>query len=267
MRILMIGDVFGKAGRQALRAILPKLIDKHRVDFVVANVENLAGGRGVESRRLKEISSLGINVFTTGNHVWHNKDVFDFIDKEKALLRPANYPEPCPGRGYTIAESAAGTRVAVINMMGRTFQTALDCPFRKMDAILKELEGKTKIILVDFHAEATSEKVALSWYLDGRVSAVAGTHTHVQTADERILPQGTAAISDLGMTGPHDSVIGMRKEGILENFLSRRPVSFTAASGDARFNGALLEVDEHTGRAVKIERVSLKLEENGHAFG
>lgn len=262
MRILMIGDVFGKAGRQALRAFLPKLIDKERLDFVVANVENLAGGRGVDSRRLHEIASLGINAYTTGNHVWHNKEVFDFIDSDKTLLRPANYPEPCPGRGYALFESAAGTRVAVVNMMGRTFQAALDCPFRKMDAILAELDGRAKIVLVDFHAEATSEKVALSWYLDGRVSVVAGTHTHIQTADERILPNGTAAISDLGMTGPHDSVIGMRKEGILENFLTRRPVSFTAASGDARFHGAVIDVSETTGRASKIERVALKMEGN-----
>ncbi|RJO71921.1 MAG: TIGR00282 family metallophosphoesterase [Myxococcales bacterium] len=265
MRILFIGDVFSKAGRRAVSHFLPLLVRERGVDFVVANVENLSGGKGVDQERFREVLKCGVHVGTTGNHVWQNKDVFSFIDQEPRLVRPANFPEPNPGRGWTIQRSADGTPVAVINLVGRIFMAPNDCPFRRIDAVLAELDRQpepVRVRLLDFHAEATSEKQALSYYLDGRVSAVLGTHTHVQTADERILPRGTAAISDVGMTGPHDSVIGVVKETIIEHFYSGRPAGFTPAKRDARLHGALLEVNAATGRATAIERIALVMNED-----
>ncbi len=260
MRILVVGDVFGKAGRRTVQQIVPRLIREHDVDLVVANAENLCGGRGLSSKHLKVIWDAGVHVVTTGNHVWHNKEIYDFIDDDKRILRPANFPEPCPGRGITVVETANGTPVAVINLIGRMFMPPVDCPFQKVDALLDQLDPSIKIRLVDLHAEATSEKVAMAWYLDGRASLMAGTHTHIQTADERILPEGLAAITDLGMTGPYDSVIGMRKEAIIKQFLDRRPTAFVQANRGAMLCGVLLDVDAASGRAESIKRLAIPLE-------
>jgi metallophosphoesterase (TIGR00282 family) len=261
MKILMIGDVFGQGGRKAVKRALPKLVDENGIDLVIANAENLAGGHGLDRKRLHEMWDEGVHLCTTGNHVWQNKDIFEFIDSEPRLVRPANFPEPCPGRGFTVQKAPNGVMVVLINLLGRIFMQSLECPFKTMDRILERFGSEPKVILVDFHAEATSEKIALSWYLDGRVSAVVGTHTHVQTADERILPRGTGAITDLGMTGPHDSVIGMGKDAIIQQFLDRRPVRFTAAKNDLWFHGVLLDVDEKTGKTKAIRRIREHIEE------
>ncbi len=262
MRILMIGDVFGKAGRRAVREMLPRIVQERSVDFVVANVENLCGGKGVDAKRLQEMWTAGVHVATSGNHIWDKKDVYDFIDREPRLVRPANFPDPCPGRGFTVLKSpVSADLIGVVNLAGRAFMPPVDCPFRKIDDILDNMGSGVKIRLVDFHAETTSEKVAFSWKMDGRVTAVLGTHTHVQTADERILPRGTAAISDVGMTGPHDSVIGMEKERVIQRQVTGRPVAFQQAKNDIHLHAVLLDVDPGTGKAKKIERIQMVLEE------
>ncbi|RYD05399.1 hypothetical protein N752_08630 [Desulforamulus aquiferis] len=209
MRFLMIGDIVGNPGRRAIIDNLNYLRSELRVNFVIANGENAAGGHGITKDIAKQLFTAGIDVFTMGNHVWNKKEIIDYIDKEKRLLRPANYPPGTPGLGYNIYNSPCGNKIAVINISGRVFMQELDCPFRTISQILEEINGKAKIIVVDFHAEATSEKMAMGWFLDGKVSAICGTHTHVQTADERILPNGSAYITDIGMTGPRDSVIAL----------------------------------------------------------
>lgn len=261
MKILMIGDVFSQAGRKAVKQLVPGLVAEHRLDLVIANVENISGGHGVDKARIREMWEAGVHLCTTGNHVWQNREIFDFIDAEPRLLRPANFPDPCPGRGWTLHKTSGGVAVVLMNLMGRIFMQPLECPFRTADRILERLGSDLRVILVDFHAEATSEKVALGWYLDGRVSALVGTHTHVQTADERILPRGTATITDLGMTGPHDSVIGMEKDVIIQQFLDRRPTRFTAAKKDIWFHGVILDVDESSGKTRSIRRIRQSLEE------
>jgi len=254
MNILMVGDVFGEPGRTALLRLLPGLKREHRVDLTVVNVENAAGGFGVTPKICRDFLDHGVDVMTSGNHIWDRREIVEYIARENLLLRPANFPLGTPGTGH-VTVKAGPHRVAVINLMGRVFMGALDCPFRTADALVAELRRETPIILVDMHAEATSEVMALGWYLDGRVSAVVGTHRHVQTADERVLPGGTAYITDLGMTGPVDSVIGVDKDLILRRFLTQMPVKFEPAKGPAALCGALITVDPETGRASDIRRL------------
>jgi len=254
MRLLFVGDIIGKPGRQVLRRHLPRLVDEQRADYVVVNVENLAGGFGVTPDTLAELDDLPIHAMTTGNHVWDKKEVGELFVHEPRLLRPANYPDGNAGVGLHLGETAAGIPVATINLEGQVFMRQLDSPFRAADRLLAGLKPEVKVIFVDFHAEATSEKQALGLYLDGRVSAVIGTHTHVPTADERLLPKGTAFLTDAGMTGPYDGVIGFRADRVLERFLLQTPTSFEVAKRDVRLAAVLIDIDETTGRARSIER-------------
>jgi hypothetical protein len=260
MHIFFIGDIVGSPGRRAVEELLPKVVDRCLIDLVVANGENAAGGIGITPQVAEMLLNSGIDLLTSGNHIWKHKEILPYLEDTDRLLRPANYPPDTPGRGYTIIETAAGEKTAVINLEGRVFMSPLECPFRNMDSILAALPPDLKVILVDMHAEATSEKLAMGWYLDGRVSAVIGTHTHVQTADERILPGGTGYITDAGMTGPVNSVIGMKKEVILERFLTQRPQPFKVASQDIQLQGVVLDVDAK-GRCREITRVMMGLKE------
>ncbi|MEE9217468.1 MAG: TIGR00282 family metallophosphoesterase [Acidobacteriota bacterium] len=257
MRILFIGDLVGKPGRQILRAEIDRLVDRYRTDFVIANVENSAGGFGVTPEIAQEVLSAGVHCLTSGNHIWDRKEIGPYLEDEPRLLRPLNYPPPAQGRGTWVGETAAGVRVGVLNLMGRVFMTPLLCPFLSADEALRELHQQTRVIVVDFHAEATSEKIAMAWYLDGRASAVIGTHTHVQTADERVLPGGTACITDVGMTGSHDGIIGIERPLALQRFLTQRPVRFSTAMGNVHLKGALIDIDETSGRARSISRISI----------
>ena len=260
MNILFVGDVVGQPGRRALESALTKLIDRHRVDFVIVNIENAAGGFGLTAELFVELSKLPIDVFSSGNHIWDKKDIYDVLNSSDRLLRPANYPPGNPGRGWTVQTTAAGIPVGVLNLQGQVFMPAnADSPFRVADEELARA-GDVKVILVDMHAEATSEKMAIGWYLDGRVSAVIGTHTHVATADETIRPGGTAYLSDAGMTGAHEGVIGFSKDRIIEKFLSQTPRTFETAKKDIRLSGAVVGVDEETGKAQKIERVQVRVD-------
>ena len=256
MKIMMIGDVYGEPGRAALGKLLPRLRDQHQVDFTVVNVENAAGGFGVTQQIAESVLDLGVDVMTTGNHVWDKKEIMSYIVKENRLLRPANYPAGTPGAGY-ITVKAGPHRVTVINLMGRVFMHPIDCPFRKAESILEAAGSETPIRLVDFHCEATSESVAMGWWLDGKVSAVVGTHRHVQTADERVLPGGTAYITDLGMTGPTDGVIGVDRDQIVQRFLNQMPVRFETAKGPTALHGVVITVAPDTGRASAIERLRI----------
>lgn len=258
MKLLFVGDVFGKPGRRAVVNQLPRLIDRHGADFVIVNVENSAGGFGVTPDIMAEFAPLGIHCYTSGNHIWDKKEGIALLDRVPNLLRPANYPEGNPGKGMFVGETAAGIPVAVLNLEGRVFMSALESPFETADRLLKELDPKVKVIFVDFHAEATSEKQAMGFFLDGRVSAVIGTHTHVPTADERILPQGTAFQTDAGMTGPYESIIGVRVDRIVKRFLLQTPTPFEVAKQDVRLAGALVDIDETTGKARSIERVMIR---------
>lgn len=259
MNILFIGDIVGKPGRKAIKEVLPSLNKEFHISFTVANAENAAGGRGLNRDVLEELLAMEIDVLTMGNHVWDNKDIFNFIDDEMRLVRPINYPPPCPGQGYHIFTAGINQKVAVINAMGRVFMSPLDCPFRAVDEILDEISKKAEIILVDFHAEATSEKLAFAHYFDGRVTAVLGTHTHVQTSDERVLDGRTAYITDLGMTGPLDSILGMEKETVIQKIIYQRPVRLEVAKGPLQFQGVVISVDDNTGKATDINRISLHL--------
>ncbi len=254
MNILCIGDVYGEPGRRALAHWLPRLRAELEVDLVIANVENAAGGFGVTPALARGFLAAGVDVMTSGNHVWDRKDVVEYIAKENLLLRPANYPRGAPGVGSVVVKAGAA-RVGVLNLQGRTFMVPIDCPFARADEEVGRLRAETPVVIVDMHAEATSEKQAMGWYLDGRVSAVVGTHSHVQTADERILPGGTAYLTDLGITGPFDSVIGVRPELAIQRFLTGLPNRFEPARGRSRVQGALIRVDPQSGRAVAIERV------------
>jgi len=262
LNILFIGDIVGRAGRLALASRLNRLIDLNNVDLVVANGENAAAGFGLTPDIARELFDLGVDVITSGNHIWDKKEIYPWLDSQPKLLRPANYPDGAPGRGAGIFTTNAGTKVGVLNLEGRVFMNALECPFRKADVLVEELRRQTPVILVDFHAEATSEKVALGHYLDGRVSIVVGTHTHVQTADERVLPGGTAYISDAGMTGSRDAVIGIRKELAIERFLTQLPVRFEVAKRDVVLCGALFTVDEEAGYATGVERIFVEAGDN-----
>jgi metallophosphoesterase (TIGR00282 family) len=256
MRILFVGDVHGRPGRRILAARLPVLRRQHQADLVVANGENAAGGSGITAAVAAELFAVGVDVITGGNHTWQIRDAYELLDSDPRILRPANYPPGVPGRGSALVSTRAGVAVGVVNVMGRVFMGELDDPFRTARAECDRLRDRTPIIVVDFHAEATSEKQALAWYLDGSVSAVLGTHTHVQTADERILPGGTAYITDVGMTGPRDGIIGMDRARILERFLTQLPVRFEVAGGPAQLNAVVVDVDEATGRAREIRRVA-----------
>jgi len=261
MQILFIGDIVGRPGRRAVRELLPGLRKEYGVDLVIANAENAAAGFGITRDTVDELLECGIQLFTTGNHVWDKKEVLGFIDDYPNLLRPANYAEGCPGIGHAVVKTAAGIPVAVVNLAGRVFMHPADCPFRVAKSLVAGLRQQTPVIIVDVHAEATSEKQALGWFLDGEVSAVLGTHTHVQTADETILPGGTAYISDVGMTGPHNSVIGIEKEMIIDRFLTGMPCRFEVARGDVRLQGIVVGVDPQTGKAQSVRRINLRLKE------
>jgi 2',3'-cyclic-nucleotide 2'-phosphodiesterase len=259
MRILFIGDIVGKAGRQAVEGLLERCVADHQIDFTVANGENAAGGMGITPVIASEFLDLGIDVLTSGNHIWAKKEIMPFLDEEERLLRPANYPDRVPGRGAGIFRFGNGKKIGVLNIEGRVFMRNLECPFRVSEKEVEKLKEQTPVILVDFHAEATSEKVALAWFLNGKVSAVVGTHTHVQTADERILSGGTAYITDVGMTGPLASVIGIRRQIALERFLTQLPLKFDVATEEIELQGVILEVDEQTGKSRSIERVRVPL--------
>jgi hypothetical protein len=254
MRILFIGDIVGSPGRRAVEELVPRLVDRWLIDLVVANGENAAGGIGITPQVAEELLNQGIDLLTSGNHIWKHKEIVPYLQETDRLLRPANYPPGTPGVGHAIVETAAGLPAAIINLEGRVFMNPLECPFRTVDRVLSELPAHLKTIVVDVHAEATSEKLALGWYLDGRVSAVIGTHTHVQTADERLLPGGTGYITDAGMTGPVNSVIGMKKEIILERFLTQRPQPFKVAAANVQLHGVLLDI-QGDGRCRAITRV------------
>jgi len=250
LRILVIGDIIGKPGRKAVKEILPGLCDEHNIDLVVGNGENAAGGVGLTPSTAEELFDSGIDVITTGNHIWAYKEIIPYLDSELALLRPLNYPPMNPGRGYLLKNN-----VLIINLVGRVFMGHVDCPFRAMDQLLAEFEHKSIPIIVDFHAEATSEKVAMGRYLDGRVSAVLGTHTHVGTTDAHILAGGTAYVTDIGMVGPIDSVIGDDPDSVINRFLTQIPSRLSVGKGKVSFDAILVEVDEKTGKAVDIKRI------------
>jgi len=260
MKILFIGDIVGKPGRRAVRELLPWIVEEKRIDLVIANCENAAAGFGVTSEIVEELYGCHIDVLTSGNHIWDKKEIMDVVEGYEKLLRPANYPAGTPGRGSVVVATPGGIRVGVVNLAGRVFMNSLDCPFHTADREIEKIKSKARVIIVDMHAEATSEKIAMGWYLSGRVAAVLGTHTHVQTADERILPGDTAYITDVGMTGPFDSVIGIKKEVILQRFLLQIPNKFDVAKGDARLQGVTVEIDPD-GRAKGIERVNVSLKE------
>ncbi|MEN6465642.1 MAG: TIGR00282 family metallophosphoesterase [Syntrophaceae bacterium] len=262
MNILFIGDIMGKPGRRAVRELLPGLLESREIDLVIANCENAAGGFGVTRDIVEELFSDNIDVLTSGNHIWDKKEIESFIEDYRNLIRPANYPKGVRGFGSTITVGKSGTLVGVLNLMGRVFMRDIDCPFRAAQREIALLKERTKIVIVDFHAEATSEKQALGWFLDGEASAVLGTHTHVQTADERVLSKGTGFITDAGMTGPFDSIIGNEKSRVIERFLTGVPNKFEVARGDVFLQGVLLNIDPVTGLCAAIERINLKLDRN-----
>jgi hypothetical protein len=259
MKILFIGDIVGSPGREAVKKILPKLKEEHSLDFIIANAENASGGSGITLKVSEELFSSGVDVLTSGDHIWKKKEIFELINQDERILRPLNYPSGAPGRGSNIFKTKSGKKIGVINICGRVFMDSLESPFKTAMAAQEELIKETKIIIVDVHAEATSEKVALGWYLDGKVSAVLGTHTHIQTADEKILPMGTAYITDVGMAGPYDSVIGRKVDDVLTRFLTSIPVRFEVAEGNIQLHGVVLDIDDANGRAKSILRLQEKL--------
>ena len=261
MRILFIGDIVGKPGRQLVRTGLAAIISRHEVDFVIANAENSAAGSGITREIGDELLDLGIDVMTSGNHIWDKKEALSYIGAEPRLLRPANYPAGAPGNGSYLARSRDGVSVGVLNVMGRVFMLNIDDPFAVAVREIDALRQRARIVFVDFHAEATSEKIAMGWHLDGKVTAVVGTHTHVQTADERLLPKGTAYLTDVGMTGPHDSIIGVEIGPALGRFLTALPARFETAEGNPRLHAVVVETDPATGLAVDIERVSVGVDD------
>ncbi len=257
MKVLFIGDIFGEPGRRAVARAVPRLVAKHQIDVVIGNGENVAGGFGITPELAEELFEIGIAVITTGNHAWDKKEILDYIPREPRLLRPANYPEGVPGRGSYVLETPGGEQLAVLHLMGRAYMPTLDCPFQVAKKELANLKKRAAAVIVDMHAEATSEKMAMGYYLDGEVTAVVGTHTHVQTADEQILPRGTAYLTDIGMTGPLHSVIGVKKELAIEKFLTGMPRRFEVASGPAVFCAVLINLDARIGKALSIERIRL----------
>ncbi|MEA3487217.1 MAG: TIGR00282 family metallophosphoesterase [Thermodesulfobacteriota bacterium] len=260
MKVFFIGDIVGKPGRKAISTLLPGIVGQYGVDIVIANCENAAGGFGVTRKIVDELYHNEIDILTSGNHIWDKKEISNFIDDYETLLRPANYPEGTVGKGSVVIDTRLGISLGVLNLEGRVFMKPLDCPFRVAEREIEKLKHKTNIIIVDMHAEATSEKEALGWFLDGKVSTVLGTHTHVQTADERVLPHGTAYITDVGMTGSFDSVLGIKKEVALERFLTLLPNRFDIAKGDIWLQGVLIDIDNETGKGLSIERLSIGME-------
>jgi len=258
MHILFIGDIFASPGRHIVADHLRDIKETNRIDLAIANAENAAGGFGVTPSIAEELLSLGLDVLTSGNHIWDKKEIFDYLPRQPRLLRPANYPVDTPGHGFIVGCTARGIPYAVINLQGRVYMPDTDCPFRKADQILTEIDANVKVRFVDFHAEVTSEKMAMGWYLDGRVSAIVGTHTHIPTADTRILPGGSAYQTDVGMTGPYDSVIGVKKDLILQRFMTSLPFRMEAAKGTPELHSIIVEVDESTGRAVSIRRHTVR---------
>jgi 2',3'-cyclic-nucleotide 2'-phosphodiesterase len=255
MNLLFIGDVVGSPGRDMVKEYVPKIKEKYRPNFTIINGENAAGGRGITEKIYREFLGSGAQAVTLGNHSWDNKEIFEFIDSAKNMVRPANFPEGTPGKGLAFFK-VNDLEVAVINLQGRTFMPPLDCPFKKADELVEIAQERTPFIFVDFHAEATSEKQAMGWYLDGRVSAVVGTHTHVQTADSRILPGGTGYLTDVGMTGPYDGILGMEREAVITKFLTSLPVRFEVPkAGRTQLSGVYMELDRKTGKSKKIERI------------
>jgi metallophosphoesterase (TIGR00282 family) len=262
VKLLFIGDIVARTGRDLVKRAVRPLVRTHGIDLVIANGENATGGAGLTRASADEIFKAGVEVITGGNHTWDKREILEFIGKEPRIVRPANYPLGTPGRGSTVVQSASGVAVGVVNVMGRVFLSTIEDPFATSEREIAAVrEQGARVVLVDMHAEVTSEKIALSWFLDGRATAVIGTHTHVQTADERILPGGTACLTDAGMTGPHDGVIGMDRDGVIARFRTGLPVRFEPASGDPRLNGVIITADPHTGQATAIERLSIGLAE------
>ena len=261
MRLLFIGDIVGRPGRDLVRRGLPAIVEHHAIDLVIANAENAAAGFGITREIGDQLLESGVDVLTSGNHIWDKKEALDYIGAEPRLLRPANYPAGVPGNGSYLARTRDGVSVGVINVMGRVFMIAIDDPFAGVLREIEALRARTRVVFVDFHAEATSEKIAMGWHLDGKVTAVVGTHTHVQTADERILPKGTAYLTDVGMTGPHDSVVGVEIEAALGRFLTGLPARFETATANPRLHAVIVDADERTGLATDIERLSLGLDD------
>ena len=258
MRVMLVGDVVGKPGRKAFQKYTPKLKAEKNIDVVIVNGENSAGGKGYTRKSLDGLYHGGADIITSGNHVWDKKDVLEFIDQEPFLIRPANYPEGAPGKGYCVYPFKA-KNIGVVNLSGRAFMPDMDCPFQKIEEILRELRRECDIIFLDFHAETTSEKMAMGWYLDGRVNAVVGTHTHIQTADDRILPEGTAYITDLGMVGPWNSILGVKTEIILQKFTTCLPCRFDLEeSGPMVYSALIVDIDDATNKTVGVERILIK---------
>jgi hypothetical protein len=264
MKILFIGDIVGKPGRDAIVALLPGLVTELRLDFVIANAENASGGSGITQKSAEEMFAAGVHVLTSGDHIWKKKEILDYIATERRVLRPLNYPAGAPGSGMGVFTATNGASVAVINVNGRVFMDPIEHPFHCADAALAQVSANAKVIIVDIHAEATSEKVALGWYLDGRVSAVIGTHTHIQTADEKILPKGTGYLTDAGMTGPYDSVIGRNVDDVLQRFLTGLPARFEVAQDNIQLHGVVVTVDERNGKARVMERIQRKYVPSGY---
>lgn len=262
MKILTVGDTIGEPGRKAVKTLFPALRDQYGIDFFVLNGENLAGGSGINPKTAHEMFGAGVDVLSNGDHVWDQKDALGLINTDPRVLRPANYPEPCMGRGFTVVTSRKGIKVAVLNLLGRVFLKPIDCPFKAADRLLQTLPSDCKVVVVDMHAEATSEKVAMGWFLDGRVSVIFGTHTHIQTADERILPKGTGYLTDVGMTGSYDSVIGREIKPVVERFLNQLPARLPVAERNVKLCGAIFDVDETTGKARSITRIQETLPES-----
>lgn len=263
MRVLFLGDIFGKPGRDCIKRELSNIIEEHSAEVVIANGENAAGGLGITPKISESLLNSGIDVLTTGNHIYKKKEIYEYLGSQPRLLKPANYPPGTPGNGFYIfsSDKTKNKKVAVTNICGRVFIENFDCPFRCIDRLLKDIIKKTPIIIVDFHGEVTSEKSAMGWFLDGRVSAVIGTHTHVQTADDRILPKGTAFISDVGMVGPRDSVIGIRKEIVIERFINLMPQKFKVANENNWISGVIIDIDDKSGRSNSISRINVKVSE------
>ncbi|MFH1783994.1 MAG: TIGR00282 family metallophosphoesterase [bacterium] len=257
MKVLMIADIFSEPGRQLVRDLLPGVKEKYSADICIANGENVAGGFGLTPKTAGQLFSSGVDILTMGNHVWDRRDIFDIIEDER-IIRPANYPPGVPGRGWGVFNLDKKTKVGVVNLAGRVYMSNIECPFRTADKVIEEIKKQTNIIIVDMHAEVTSEKNALGWYLDGRVSAVVGTHTHIPTADERILPDGTAYITDMGMTGSLDSVIGIKKEIAIQRFLTQMPIRFEAANDNVVLAGVVIDIDTASGKATAIERIKVQ---------
>lgn len=255
MRVLMLGDIIGKPGRRAVSALLPALRRERGIDLVIANGENAAGGLGLTPATAEEMFQSGVDVITSGNHIWHHKEIIPYLDEEPRVLRPLNMPPGVPGQGYVIADG-----VMVINLIGRVFLGHYDCPFRGIDNLLEQVANRPPVVVVDFHAEATAEKIAMGWYLDGRATAVAGTHTHVGTIDVRVLPRGTAYVSDIGMIGPANSVIGDDTESVLDRFLTLMPHRLSVGKGNITFNSVLIEAENDTGRALGISRIDMEFQ-------